>query len=87
MKAKLKYQNPGIVFRKNRLLLLILEQLSPLGKKKTTTTTNKIKERKFKIENANTRRYSPENVPFWYMQRKKRKRCKTRQIHVSVATQ
>ena len=71
MKAKLKYQNPGIVFRKNRLLLLILEQFSPLGKKKTTTTTNNIKEGKFKIENANTRRYSPENVPFWYMQRKK----------------
>ena len=52
------------------LLLLILEQLSPLGKKKTTTT-NKIKEGKFQIENANTLRYSPENVPFWYTQRKK----------------
>ena len=53
------------------LLLLILEQLSPLGKKKKTTTTNKIKEGKFQIENANTLRYSPENVPFWYTQRKK----------------
>ena len=44
-----------------------------MGKKQQQQQQQTKKEGKFKVDNANPRRYLSENVPLWYMQRKKMK--------------